>query len=93
MRTINRLERRYSFSMRYPILDKIWKSALRYNPSFESEIVSYNSINEQHAALLRDILDGLNMAEKNEYKAEVEHLRHHHSNDIYYYIASQIEAY
>ncbi len=79
--------------MRYPILNKIWNLALSRNPSLESEIVSYNSINEQHAALLRDILDELNMAEKNEYRAEVEHLRHHHSNDIYYYVASQIETY
>ncbi len=79
--------------MKYTIIHKILVIAMQHNPSFISEIISFESINEDHAKMLREILSGLNADEKRQYASEVYDIRRHQSKDIFYYIASQIEVY
>ena len=45
--------------MKNNVLNVIIKTAETRHPGFSSEIISYNSINEEHAELLRDILSNL----------------------------------
>ena len=77
--------------MRHKVLDFIIKTAEMRHPGFRNEIVSYNSINEEHAKLLRDVLSNLSEEMQAGYRMELEYIKNHQAPTIYYYICSLIE--